>query len=65
MPPLFPFPLLFTAKRTLKISLPKGVPKAGVFDRITLSSDNSFFNEGNFLINLLAYDLKVGVGIIL
>jgi hypothetical protein len=45
MPPLFPFPLLFTAKRTLKVSLPKGVPESGVWDRIIFKSDNSFFKE--------------------
>ncbi len=65
IPPIFPFLLLLTAKRILNVSLPNGVPVAGVCDNVILRSDNSFLRDGNFFINLLAWVLKIGVGITL
>jgi hypothetical protein len=48
MPPLFPFPLLFTARRILNVLLPNGVPFSGVSESIPDNADNSLFSEGYF-----------------
>src|SRR5436853_7742445 len=61
MPPLLPFPLLFTASRTLKAPLPIGVPIYGLIKSCWFNSASSFFNEGNFLIDRFASFSKLCV----
>jgi len=63
-PPLFPFPLLLTAKRIFRQLFPIEVPNSGLPNNCSSNAESSFFKERYFFVSAFASRIKFGVGMI-